>query len=61
MWREKYPERKFIDDIPNMGNIKTKIDDTLPKQLLKKWAGQNDWIPMEEGFQECLDSVLAEI
>jgi hypothetical protein len=59
MWRKKYPEKKFVDDLPTMGKINAKIDDALPKQLLKKWGNQDGWISLEDGFQETVDSLLA--
>ena len=60
MWRKQYPERKFIEDLPNMGRVNARIDDSLPKSILKKWAGQEDWISLTDGFCETIDSVLAD-
>lgn len=60
LWREKYPDKKFIDDLPNMGKISAKIDDTLPRELLKKWGGQDGWITMTNGLQETVDCILAD-
>lgn len=58
MWRTQYPHKKFMEDLPNMGKVNAKIDDTEALKLLKKWGGQDGWISLTDGFQETLDSVL---
>jgi hypothetical protein len=59
MWRKQYPNRQFVEDLPKMGKVNHRIDDTLQKQLLKKWNGQDGWINMEDGFKEATESLIA--
>jgi len=55
--RRLYPSRQFIDDLPGMGKILTTTDDTLARELLKKWAQQDDWINLDDGIRETLESI----
>ncbi|KAK3682882.1 hypothetical protein B0T22DRAFT_472171 [Podospora appendiculata] len=53
--RKKYPNRTFIDDLPDqIKDISTK-DDAPVLALLKKWAGQDDWISFEQTIDEVFE------
>lgn len=54
--RQKYPERQFPPDLPDMGKISATTDDTLAKGLLKKWAGREDWLSLEKGVCDVIES-----
>ncbi len=56
--RRLYPSRQFSDDLPGMGKIFATTDDTVARGLLKKWAGQDDWVGLEDGIRETLESIL---
>ena len=52
--RKLYPQKKFIDDLPNMGQFLGTVDDSLGLKLLKKWGGQDAWTPFEQGIKDAL-------
>ncbi|KAK3332675.1 hypothetical protein B0T19DRAFT_490649 [Cercophora scortea] len=53
--RKKYPDRKFVDNIPDqVKDISTK-DDAPVLALLKKWAGQDNWISFEQTIDEVFE------
>ena len=56
--RRLYPTRQFVDDLPGMGKIFTTTDDTLARGLLKKWVQQDDWMNLEDGIRETLESIV---
>jgi hypothetical protein len=53
--KELRPERKFIDDMPNLGKSLGTVDDKLGRKLMKKWAGQDGWTPLKQGIEENLE------
>jgi hypothetical protein len=56
--RKMFPERKFMDDLKDLGIFSGRVEDGgLGLELLKKWGPQDDWVPLEIGIQETLDSV----
>ncbi|KAE9380712.1 NAD(P)-binding protein [Stipitochalara longipes BDJ] len=57
--RKIYPEKEFIHNLKDLGIFSGKVEDEgLGLKLLKKWGGeQGDWVPLEVGIQETLDSV----
>lgn len=55
--RKLRPEHKFIDDIPDLGKMLGTVDDRIGLKLMKKWAGQDDWTPLEQGIRENLEGV----
>lgn len=52
--RRLYPNRKFVDDLPGQGKILTTFDTEVPLRLLKKWAGQDDFLSLEQTVQEAV-------
>ncbi|KAK3347289.1 putative NAD dependent epimerase/dehydratase [Lasiosphaeria hispida] len=57
--RRQYPDRKFIDDLPGLGELSVTSDFTQPLGLLKKWAGQDGWKSLEETVADNMDGILA--
>ncbi|RDW58448.1 hypothetical protein BP5796_12378 [Coleophoma crateriformis] len=57
LMRKKYPEKHFIDDMPDLGRFSGTVDTSLGLKLLTKWGSQNGWTSLEEGLEETLDSV----
>ncbi|KAL8397358.1 hypothetical protein RB594_004176 [Gaeumannomyces avenae] len=56
--RRSYPDRKFRDDIPDVGGLPNETIDADPGlSLLKKWAGRG-WIPMDQSIRETVESVV---
>lgn len=54
--RKMYPDRKFIDDMDDLGIFSGTVDASLALKLVKKWGGQDDWTSLEQGIKEALDS-----
>lgn len=54
--RQKYPDRQFPEDLPEMGQISATTDDALARHLLKKWAGREDWLSLEQGVVDVVES-----
>ncbi|KAK8127111.1 NAD dependent epimerase/dehydratase [Apiospora kogelbergensis] len=53
--RRQYPDRQFMDDLPSQGLcLATVSDEECLLRLLKKWAGRDGWIPLEQGIREAL-------
>jgi len=46
--RKLYPQRHFIDDLPNQTKLSVSTDFSQPLGLLKKWEHQNGWRSLEE-------------
>lgn len=55
--RRAYPDRKFIDDMPDGGKLFCTTDDKLQLQLLKKWAQRDNWLDLEAAVRDTIDSV----
>lgn len=45
--RKLYPQRKFVDDLPNLGKLDITTDTTAGLGLMKKWANQDEWRSLE--------------
>jgi hypothetical protein len=56
IFRRIYPDRKFVEDMPNLGRFGGEVDTSLGLSLVKKWGGQDGWISLEDGITETLDS-----
>ncbi|KAH8889113.1 putative NAD dependent epimerase/dehydratase [Thozetella sp. PMI_491] len=52
--RGMFPDHTFIDDIPNKPLSPVTKDDTFVLSVLKKWAGRDDWISLEETVRDGL-------
>ncbi|PCG98250.1 NAD-dependent epimerase/dehydratase [Penicillium occitanis (nom. inval.)] len=50
--RRLYPQRHFIDDLPNQQRLSISTDLTLPLQLLKKWGNQTGWRTLEQTIKD---------
>lgn len=56
--RMMYPNREFMDDMPDLGRYKGTIDNSLGLKLTKKWGrGQDGWSSLEQGIGENLENV----
>jgi hypothetical protein len=53
--RRTYPDRQFIDDVPNKTKSLITKDDSVMLSLLKKWAGRDDWISLEETVRDGME------
>ncbi|KAJ4295303.1 hypothetical protein N0V90_007314 [Kalmusia sp. IMI 367209] len=56
--RKLLPQRKFIDDLPNLTELSLSTDTTQPLSLLKKWGNQDGWVSLEETVKENLMPVV---
>ena len=56
--RQMYPSHQFIDDLPNQARARITKDDRLILSLLKKWAGRDDWISLEETVRDGMEEVI---
>ncbi|PVH93439.1 NAD(P)-binding protein [Periconia macrospinosa] len=50
--RKVVPDRKLIDDFPDMTTLTVTADFSQPLALLKKWGGQDGWISLEDTVTE---------
>ncbi|KAH8648675.1 putative NAD dependent epimerase/dehydratase [Xylariales sp. PMI_506] len=57
LMRKMYPDHEFIDDIPNKTRCQVTKNDTLTLSLLKKWAGRDHFISLEETIREGLEPI----
>ena len=46
--RKLYPQRQFIDDLPNQAELSISTDLGQSLGLLKKWAHKDKWTSLEE-------------
>jgi hypothetical protein len=53
--RRLYPEKKFMDDLEDLGKFSGEVDTSLGLGLVKKWGERDGWIPLEEGLKDTLD------
>jgi hypothetical protein len=52
-----YPNQNFPEDIPSQQPCLVKIgNESRVLHLLKKWAGRDNWISLEQGIHESLSS-----
>ncbi|KAL7906100.1 NAD(P)-binding protein [Trichoderma velutinum] len=56
--RKHYPDHKFVDDMDNQTVLTFSADFSEPLALLKKWANQDGWKPLEQTVVENVDSIL---
>ncbi|KAK5652993.1 hypothetical protein OQA88_9279 [Cercophora sp. LCS_1] len=56
--RKQWPDKKFIDDLPGLGTMSITTDFTQPLGLLKKWAGQEGWKPLEETVDDNIRGIV---
>lgn len=56
--RRRYPQSKFIDNLPDQAQLSISTDFTVPLALLKKWANQDGWKSLEETITDNVDSIL---
>lgn len=56
--RKHYPQHEFVDDLANQTVLTFSADFSEPLALLKKWANQDGWRPLEQTVVENVDSVL---
>jgi hypothetical protein len=57
IFRKLRPERQFIDDMPGMGTFLGTVDDYQTRSLLKKWAGRQEYIPLEQAIKETIQDL----
>ena len=55
--RQMYPDHEFMENLPNQVRERVTKDDSLERSLLKKWAGRDDWISLEETIRDGLEEV----
>ncbi|KAH8655888.1 hypothetical protein BX600DRAFT_470469 [Xylariales sp. PMI_506] len=58
--RGLYPDKDFIGDLKDVFGIhslRATTDSTLPRRLLKKWSGRDDWISLVQGLSETLQYI----
>lgn len=57
--RRLYPDRKFIDDLPDMSKLSLTTDFTQQLALLRKWGGQDGWRTLEQTVEDNLRAIVA--
>lgn len=50
--RRLYPQQKFIDDIPNIGEDKSKVANQRAEELLKRVSGLPAWTSLEQSVHD---------
>ncbi|KAJ9640951.1 hypothetical protein H2199_005619 [Coniosporium tulheliwenetii] len=55
--RKVYPERKFPDDVPNLGKDLTKVPRERAEQLLKD-TGRPGWVSFEQSIKESVEDLV---
>jgi hypothetical protein len=53
--RRLYPNRKFIDDLPGMATLDITVPQDVEFKLLKKWAGRDGWIGLEDSIRQTVE------
>ncbi|KAH8888143.1 NAD(P)-binding protein [Thozetella sp. PMI_491] len=53
--RRLYPEKKFMDDMPDLGRFRGEVDTSLARGMLKKWGARDAWVPLEDGIKDTFD------
>lgn len=56
--RRRYPERKWIDDIPGLSKLQITTECGQSLALLKTWGNQEGWKSLEETVVDNMDSIL---
>lgn len=57
IFRKLYPERKFLDDIPNLGRDLTRVPRERAEQLLKD-TGRPGWVSFEQSIKENVEDLV---
>lgn len=57
VFRELRPDRKFLENDPNLGRDITEVDNELGLALLKKWYGQTKYTDLRESVKQHLQGV----
>jgi len=57
IFRKLYPQRKFIDDIPDLGADLSTVENRPAEELLKK-MGQQGWTNLEESVKVITDTFV---
>lgn len=60
--RRLFPNRKFRDDFPGVDDtlkLELSADFSLPLGLLKKWARQDGWTPLEQTVKEDIEGIIS--
>lgn len=57
IFRKLYPERKFIDDIPNIGKDMSKVANEPAEALIKR-LGQPGWATLEASVKAITDTLV---
>lgn len=57
--RRLYPDRKFIDDLPDMSKLSLTTDFTQQLALLRKWGCQDGWRTLEQTVEDNLRAIVA--
>jgi hypothetical protein len=55
--RKEYPDRQFMDELPDMGRINLTTDSSVSERLIKAWSDRSDWISLEDSVVESLVGV----
>ncbi|RYP01730.1 hypothetical protein DL764_006104 [Monosporascus ibericus] len=58
--RKLRPQRQFIPDYPNPQYLTISADQSDSLALLKKWAGQHGWKPLESGIADSIENTWFE-
>ena len=57
--RKLHPEKKFIDDRDGMGKMLATVDDSLGRELLRRWGKDRrqgeEWIGFEQGIRDTIE------
>lgn len=56
--RKRYPQRKFMDDLPASTPLSLTTDLSQPLALLKKWGHQDEWKSLEETVADDMKRIL---
>lgn len=55
VFRKLYPQKKFIDDLPNIGEDKSKVANKRADDLLKRFAGLPGWTSLEQSVKDATE------
>lgn len=56
--RRLYPQRHFIDDLPNMSKLSIITDLATPLALLRQWGPQTGWRTLEQTIEDNTRSIV---
>ncbi|ETN42403.1 uncharacterized protein HMPREF1541_01557 [Cyphellophora europaea CBS 101466] len=55
--RKVRPEKKVIDDFPNLGSDESTVDNERTEELMRKWFGQGGWTSLDESVRQNLEHI----